>query len=168
MSEQLLKLPETPGTVIAIGDWWLVRLRPYEGAPSAWELLPFPDSQVRDHAERIGVKAQCVYGDEWVLAEAEQEGGYLIISDPRPTPSGIQYFTPSLKASAAPEPKRPVWDGMSKPPIHARVALKDDLWNKHGVVVGVVTERFADILWDTETRVRVNIPTENLVPEVTE
>lgn len=103
MAEQLLTLPQKPGTVIAIGDWWLVRLRPYEGAPSAWELLPFPSSELREHAERQGVKAQCVYGDEWVLAEVEQEGGYLVISDPREIPSGIRYFRQELAKADAVE-----------------------------------------------------------------
>lgn len=83
MGEQLLTLPQKPGTVIAIGEWWLVRLRPYEGsAPSAWELLPFPSNQIHDSAKRINVSAQCVYDDAWVLSEAEQEGGYVVISEP--------------------------------------------------------------------------------------
>lgn len=105
MSEQLLKLPEKPGTVIAIGEWWLVRLRPYEdtGAPSAWELLPMPSRTTEDHARRKGVASQCIYDDAWVLAEVEQEGGYLVIADPRDEPSGIQYFKPSPLARAAEE-----------------------------------------------------------------
>ncbi len=95
MTEQLLRLPEKPGTVIAIGSWWLVRLRPYEDtAESAWELLPMPSKSLAEHAKRLGVKTQCIYGDDWVLAEAEQEGGYLVIADPREEPSGIQYFKP--------------------------------------------------------------------------
>lgn len=80
--EQLIRLPEAPGTVIAIGEWWLVRLRSYEGAPSAWELLPFPNTAVRERAQSMHVASQCVYGDEWVLAEVEQEGGYDVISSP--------------------------------------------------------------------------------------
>lgn len=106
MTEQLLKLPEKPGTVIAIGGWWLVRLPGYEGARSAWELLPFATEAIRNHAESIGVKAQCVYGDEWVLAEAEQEGGYVIIADPRDEPSGIQYFKPTPARLAASSTER--------------------------------------------------------------
>lgn len=90
MREQLLKLPETPGTIIAVGEWWLVRLRPYEGAPSAWELLPFPSKAVHDNAARNRVTAQCVYDDGWVLAEVEQEGGYTVIAEPV-TPYGIRY-----------------------------------------------------------------------------
>lgn len=105
MTEQLLRLPEKPGTVIAIGEWWLVRLRPCEGHPSAWEMLPLPSKELREHAQRNGASGQCIYGDDWVLAEAEQEGGYLVISDPRDEPSGIQYFKPSAKlARAKPEP----------------------------------------------------------------
>lgn len=103
MPEPLLTLPQKPGTVIAIGDWWLVRLPPYETGAMSWELLPFRSDAQREHAERQGVKAQCVYGDDWVLAEAEQEGGYLVISDPRPVPSGIRYFRQEL-ARAEPDP----------------------------------------------------------------
>lgn len=88
--EDLLKLPEKPGTVIAIGEWWLVRLRSYQGAESAWELLPMPSREMKDRAERIGVSTQCVYSNAWVLAEAEQEGGYDVISSPG-TPYGIRY-----------------------------------------------------------------------------
>lgn len=90
MPENLLRLPEEAGTVIAIGEWWLVRLRSYEGAPPAWELLPFPDAALRDHAKIQGVTAQCVYGDEWVLTEVEQEGGYDVISSPG-TRYGVRY-----------------------------------------------------------------------------
>lgn len=108
MSEQLLKLPEKPGTVIAIGDWWLVRLRPYEDTgPGAWELLPLPSSELAERAERSGVNPQCVYGDDWVLAEAEQEGGYLVIADPRERPGGVQYFTPD-EEDVDPDPQRPI------------------------------------------------------------
>lgn len=103
MHETLLKLPEKPGTVIAIGGWWLVRLPGYEGAPSAWELLPFATEAIRNRAESIGVKAQCVYGDDWVLAEAEREGGYLVVADPREEPSGVQYFKPVPARLAAQE-----------------------------------------------------------------
>lgn len=93
MREPLLTLPQTPGTIISIGVWWLVRLRPYEQAPSAWELLPFPTEALEDHAKTMGVKAQCIYDDAWVLAEVEQEGGYLIISEPVAKPYGIKYFS---------------------------------------------------------------------------
>jgi hypothetical protein len=89
-----LPLPVEPGTVIAIGDWWLVRLRSYEGAPPAWELLPMPSKLLDDPARASGVSAQCVYGDEWVQAEVEQEGGYLVISEPGKAPWGIKYFRP--------------------------------------------------------------------------
>lgn len=104
MTEQLLRLPTRPGTVIAIGEWWLIRLRPYEGAPSAWELLPLPSGELTERAKRNGVDTQCIYGDDWALAEAEQEGGYLIISDPRAQPSGIQYFKSSPTLASAEEP----------------------------------------------------------------
>lgn len=77
-----LVLPTKPGTVIAIGGWWLTRLRPYEGAPSAWELHPMPTKKMTESAAGNGVKAQCVYDDEWVLAEAEQKGHFEIISEP--------------------------------------------------------------------------------------
>jgi hypothetical protein len=82
-----LVLPTEPGTVIAIGEWWLVRLRPYQNedgftAPSAWELLPWPTPAIRKNAEDMGIAAQCVYGDAWVQAEAEQEGNFRIISTP--------------------------------------------------------------------------------------
>lgn len=78
----LFKLPTEPGTVIAIGEWWLVRLRPYEGAPSAWELLSLPAAALKDRARRNGIADQCVYDDEWVLGEVQQEGGFDIISTP--------------------------------------------------------------------------------------
>lgn len=93
--EQLICLPEQPGTVIAIGEWWLVRLRPYEGAPSPWELLPLPSQAACARAERNGVKDQCVYGDEWVLAEVEQEGGFTVISSPG-EPYSVRYTKGSL------------------------------------------------------------------------
>jgi hypothetical protein len=85
----LWHLPEQPGTVIAIGSWWLVRLEPHEGTgPGCWELLPPRDDEARRSMERAGVKWQCVYGDEWVLAEAEQEGGYLVMATAERTPYG--------------------------------------------------------------------------------
>lgn len=90
--ESLIKLPEKAGTVIAIGDWWLVRLRSYEGAKPAWEMLPLPSKALKDAAKRNGVDDQCVYGDEWVLAEVEQEGGFKIIASPG-TPWGVKYTT---------------------------------------------------------------------------
>jgi hypothetical protein len=96
--EQLLKLPEKPGTIIAVGEWWLVRLRPYEGAPSAWELLPLPSKALVDHVKSMGVATQCVYGDDWVLAEVEQEGGYTVIAEPV-TPYGIRYTSGHTKES---------------------------------------------------------------------
>lgn len=90
MSEQLLNLPQKPGTIIAVGEWWLVRLRPHEGAPSAWELLPLPSKELADHVKAMGVATQCVYGDDWVLAEVEQEGGYTVIAEPVAS-YGIRY-----------------------------------------------------------------------------
>jgi hypothetical protein len=171
MTEQLLTLPQKPGTVIAIGEWWLVRLRPYEGAPSAWEMLPLPSKELQEHVEQMGVKTQCVYGDEWVLAEAEQEGGYLVISDPRPTPSGIQYFTPSPKASAAREEPRPEWrDTTTAPPIGARVQLLEDT-RIRGQVVGIEGEApsvgavVARVQWDHEAPGWRAIGTSDLRPE---
>jgi hypothetical protein len=142
MGETLLKLPEKPGTVIAIGGRWLVRLPGYEGAPSAWELLPFATEAIRNRAESIGVKAQCVYGDEWVLAEAEQEGGYLVIADPREEPSGIQYFKPVPARLAAAERKRPYGWG-------DRVVLEHDdgrVW--HGEVRAWEDEESVQVRWD--------------------
>lgn len=90
MREQLINLPDNPGTVIAIGSWWLVRLAPYETGTKSWELLPFRSREEHDNAERLGVKAQCVYGDDWVLSEAEQEGGYEVIAEPV-KPYGVRY-----------------------------------------------------------------------------
>lgn len=79
-----ITLPTEPGTVIAIGDWWLVRLRRYETAESsAWELLPMPTKQLSDRVKSMGIATQCVYGDSWVQAEAEQEGGFVVVSKPR-------------------------------------------------------------------------------------
>ena len=86
--ENLWSLPTNPGTVIAIGEWWLVRLRPYEGAPSAWELLPMSNKETTEHAKSIGVDSQCVYDDAWVMSEADQEGGYYVISEAVRTPYG--------------------------------------------------------------------------------
>lgn len=83
---KLWNLPTEPGTVIAIGEWWLVRLRSYEGAPSAWELLP--SKELTGLASRNGVTTQTVYDDAWVYAEADQEGGYYIISKPVDRPYG--------------------------------------------------------------------------------
>lgn len=171
MTEQLLKLPEKPGTVIAIGDWWLVRLQPYDGAPSAWELLPMPTRQATEHARRNGVKAQCVYGDDWVLAEVEQEGGYVIISDPRDQPSGVQYFRPDEKGEDI-GPQPPVWDGTGTPPIGARVMLRNDWTSAGGEVVGDayeiavqgVTDVIVPVLWDGMTApMRAAVP--SLAPE---
>jgi hypothetical protein len=76
-------LPTEPGTVIAIGKWWLVRLEPHNGSgPACWELLPHRDDETRASMERAGVKSQCVYSEEWVQAEAEQEGRFEVISAP--------------------------------------------------------------------------------------
>lgn len=172
MTEQLLKLPEKPGTVIAIGEWWLIRLRPYEGAPSAWELLPLPSKELTDHAKANGVSTQCVYGDDWVLAEAEQEGGYLIISDPRERPSGIQYFTPSPKASAEPEEPRPVWDGLSvPPPIGARVQHTQEHGHLRGEVIGADSsamdafEHYVQVRWDAPPERNSRVRVGSLTPE---
>jgi hypothetical protein len=80
-----LVLPETPGTVIAIGEWWFVKLRPYtEGVEAAWELLPAPKN-VAERIERLGIRTQHVYNNEWVLGEADQEGKFKIISEPKET-----------------------------------------------------------------------------------
>jgi len=84
----LWNLPSEPGTIIAIGEWWLVRLRPYGNANSAWELLPMPTRELHDRAKSQGTAAQCIYGDDWVMSEAEQEGGYFIIAEPVRTPYG--------------------------------------------------------------------------------
>lgn len=91
MTEELINLPTRPGTIIAIGGWWLVRLRPYGEAPSAWELLPFPTKEATEHANRVGAKAQCVYDDAWVKSEVEQEGGFLVIAEPT-RPYGVKYY----------------------------------------------------------------------------
>jgi hypothetical protein len=76
-------LPTEPGTVIAIGDWWLIRLRPYaKNVPAAWELLPQP-ADVTRRIQRLAIKTQCVYGDDWVQAEVDQDpNGFRIISKP--------------------------------------------------------------------------------------
>lgn len=149
MTEQLLQLPKKPGTVIAIGEWWLIRLRSYEGAPSAWEMLPLPSRELGEHAERNGVKTQCIYDDEWVLAEVEQEGGYVVISDPREHPSGVQYFRPSAKLAAA----EPIWDELATltPPIGARVRLTRG--DARGEMVGTVRSHdtepgYVKVRWD--------------------
>lgn len=141
MHETLLKLPEKPGTVIAIGGWWLVRLPGYEGAPSAWELLPFATEAIRNRAESIGVKAQCVYGDEWVLAEAEQEGGYLVIADPREEPSGIQYFTPRPALARVEE------GATVNIPIGTRVYLRA-VSDMRGRVTGIQHDGMVEVTWD--------------------
>ena len=139
MHEALLKLPERPGTVIAIGAWWLVRLPGYEGAPSAWELLPFATEAIRNHAESIGVKAQCVYGDEWVLAEAEQGGGYLVIADPREEPSGVQYFKPVPALGRSIE--------YVGPPIGERVQERANP-TARGTVRKIGRNGYVDVEWD--------------------
>jgi len=74
-------LPTEPGTVIAIGDWWLIRLQPWaEDVPAAWELLPQPQDVAR-RINRLGIKTQCVYSDDWVQAEVDQDPkGFRIIS----------------------------------------------------------------------------------------
>lgn len=174
MTEQLLKLPEKPGTVIAIGAWWLVRLRPYGNAPSAWELLPMPDDESSERAKSLGVRTQCVYGDEWVLAEAEQEGGYAVISDPRDTPSGVQYFQHVLARAAEPEP-RPIWDGTGKPPVGARVRLTaPGLEHMRGEIIDRPVKRvlsqeedlYANVRWDgREADSVAMVQVVNLVPE---
>lgn len=77
------ELPTEPGTVIAIGEWWLVRLPSFEGAPSAWELLPFSTMRMTERAKVMGVKSQCVYSDEWVQSEVDQDrNGFTIIASP--------------------------------------------------------------------------------------
>lgn len=93
----LWTLPTEPGTVIAIGGWWLVRLEPWNGdGPGCWELLPARSDEIRLSMERAGAKPQCVYGDDWVLAEAQQEGGYYVMAEPTYRPFGptIRYLPP--------------------------------------------------------------------------
>lgn len=75
-------LPTEPGTVIAIGDWWLVKLRGYDaGAEGGWEFLPVPRT-VKPSLRRSGREDQCVYSNEWAQSEADQEGGFTVISSP--------------------------------------------------------------------------------------
>ena len=82
-------LPTEPGTVIAVGDWWFVRLRAYETtSQSAWELLPLPTKRLSESAARNGFPQQCGYSSEAVLAEAEQEGGFVIVAAPVSVPGG--------------------------------------------------------------------------------
>lgn len=80
--ERHIVLPVEPGTVIAIGEWWFVRLRQYQGAPSAWEMLPLPTMELKNRAKANGFADQCVYGDSLVLEEAKQHGGWKLISAP--------------------------------------------------------------------------------------
>lgn len=102
MARELWNLPSEPGTVISIGDWWLVRLPPYEGAPSAWELLPARSTGIRVSMTRAGAHEQCIYGDDWVFSEADQEGGYFIISEPVQKPYGPSIrIKPEESADAA-------------------------------------------------------------------
>lgn len=83
MAERLWVLPTKPGTVIDVGLWRFVKLEPYEGTNAGgWELLPARDAATKKTMSNCSVKDQCVYGDEWVLAEAEQEGGYFVIAEP--------------------------------------------------------------------------------------
>jgi len=82
MGEQLWSLPQKPGTVITMGGWTFVRLEPYEGAPSAWELLPARSKEIQHSFDRAGITGQTVYADDWVMAEADQEGGYFVVSEP--------------------------------------------------------------------------------------
>lgn len=175
MTEQLLQLPKKPGTVIAIGDWWLIRLRPYEDTgESAWELLPMPSKDLADHARRNGVKTQCIYGDQWVLAEAEQEGGYVVISDPRERPSGIQYFTPDEKCDAGPEVDplnptgwRPVWsEEMIRPPVGARVQLRLSARQRGEVVESRSAEaHVAHVHWDGSSLAAAAVLIADIEPE---
>lgn len=77
-----INLPTEPGTVIAIGEWWFVRLRPYKpGITPAWELLPAPED-VEDKARRNGFPSQCIYPDDIVLGEINQEGAFRIVAAP--------------------------------------------------------------------------------------
>ena len=76
-------LPTEPGTVIAIGEWWFVRLRPYKpGITPAWELLPAPED-VEEKARRNGFPSQCIYPDDIVLGEINQEGAFRIVAAPQ-------------------------------------------------------------------------------------
>jgi hypothetical protein len=80
-----IALPATPGTVIAIGDWWFVRLRPYKpGLEPAWELLPAPQD-VEEKARRNGFPSQCIYSDEIVRGEIDQEGSFRVVAAPEET-----------------------------------------------------------------------------------
>lgn len=87
---RLWVLPDKPGTVIAVGAWWYVALEPYNDRDGelAWELLPPANEEVRRSMERAGVKSQCVYSGESVWLEADQEGGYYVISEPVQRPYG--------------------------------------------------------------------------------
>jgi hypothetical protein len=101
MGERLLQLPKAPGTVNAIGDWWLVRLRPYEnGYDGSWELLPFRSADARTHAASLNVRSQCVYSEAWVLTEAEQEGHFTVISEPLSQPYTFGYQRATSPASS--------------------------------------------------------------------
>lgn len=82
----MTELPGTPGTVIAIGSWWLVLLPPFYADdrqyPQAWELLSPPTAEALISMRAAGVKWQHVYSDDWVRAEVEQHGGYDIVAVP--------------------------------------------------------------------------------------
>jgi len=76
-------LPTEPGTIIAIGGWWFVRLRPYSpGNTPAWELLPAP-RDVEEKARRNGFPSQCIYSDGIVLEEINREGSFRIVAAPQ-------------------------------------------------------------------------------------
>lgn len=76
-------IPTEPGAVIAIGDWWLVKLRGYDqGAEGGWEFLPVPRS-VKPSVRRSGQADQCVYSNDWVRAEVDQAGSFIVISAPK-------------------------------------------------------------------------------------
>lgn len=76
-------LPTEPGTIIAIGEWWFVRLRPYKPSITpAWELLPAP-KDVEEKARRNGFPSQCIYSDDIVRGEIDQEGSFRIVAAPQ-------------------------------------------------------------------------------------
>lgn len=68
--------------------------------------------------------------------------------------------------SASGDATPPVWDGLSKPPIGARVQLRDDLWGKRGEVIETQGELvvLAIVRWDGDSTPRT-VGMSSLVPE---
>lgn len=102
MGERLWILPTKPGTVIAIGGWWFVKLESYEHEESGpvhkpgeepWELLPARSDAIRQSMEAARFSQQTVYSHEQVLIEAAQEGGYFVIAEPVERPYGPTLVT---------------------------------------------------------------------------